>query len=69
MPALREHNLLREVDQKIMEGGTKCVVMPGIMRSCWESRRIQNAKSGEGFRVAFELDLEGWGNFPIRNTR
>lgn len=62
------YNLLREVDQKIMESDMKC----GNARDndCWESRRIQNAKSGEGFReVAFELDLEGWGNFSIRNTR
>ena len=37
---------------------------------CWECKNIQNAKAGEGFReVAFELDLEGWGNFSIRNTR
>ena len=59
VPALRElTNLLREVDQKIMESDMKC----GNARDndCWECRKIQNAKTGEGFReVAFELDLEG----------
>ena len=62
------YNLPREVDQKIMESNMKCVNARD--NDCWECRKIQNAKTGEGFReVAFELDLEGWGNFSIRKAR
>ena len=51
-----------------MESNMKCVNARD--NDCWECRKIQNAKTGEGFReVAFELDLEGWGNFSIRKAR
>lgn len=45
------------------------VFIPGIM-TAGRGRKIQNAKTGEGFReMAFELGLEGWGDFSIKKTR